>query len=238
MLIRRQGKAFVGFLLGISFFAVLALIFAPVFDGTNDLEFSDRLFNRLAKGSSNFLPALSSQVAKLENQELAVSLEMDSPGQAALATKVLSESAPATTAQGPVLNVKGNLTEVLGAAISDCQAMYSNHGEVLRQEYGMDPKEAMLIWHTALNGTAQALERGNNKNIAHAKMIQAVVTDGVEPAYNFYGIEAESVSRRAGITTFLLIFYLVYTLWWGFAIYFLFGGLGFSMTKARVKREI
>jgi hypothetical protein len=36
----------------------------------------------------------------------------------------------------------------------------------------------------------------------------------------------------------LLVFYLVYTLWWGFAIFYLFDGVGLSMKKARVKQEV
>jgi hypothetical protein len=34
------------------------------------------------------------------------------------------------------------------------------------------------------------------------------------------------------------VFYVVYTLWWGFAIFFIFEGIGLSMTKAKVKKEV
>jgi hypothetical protein len=238
MLIIHKGKAVAGLLLGVSFFVVLALIFAPVFKGESGLELSDQLFNRLAKGSSYFIPELSSELTKFENQEVAVSVEMESAEQAARARKVLSKVAPDTTAQGAVLSVKGNLGKLLGAALQDCKAMYLNNGDELREEYGMDAKEAILIWDEVLNGTAKVLQRGENRNIAQSKMILAVVTKGIEPAYNFYGIQPESVSHRAGITAFLLVFYLAYTLWWGFGIYFLFEGFGLAMTKARIKREI
>jgi hypothetical protein len=238
MVIRNRGKAVVGLLLAISFFAVLALIFAPIFKGGSGLELSDRLFNRLAKGSSYFIPSLSSRLTKFEKQGVSVSVEMESAGQATEALKIFSKAAPDTTAQGAVLNVKGNLGKLLGAALQDCEAMYLNNGDELRGKYGMDGKEAMVIWYSALNGTARELQIGKNRNIAQSKMIRAVVTEGIEPAYNFYGIEPESVSHRAGTTTFLLAFYLIYTIWWGFGIFFLFEGCGFAMTKARVKREI
>jgi hypothetical protein len=60
---------------------------------------------------------------------------------------------------------------------------------------------------------------------------------GVEVGYNFYGIEPKKASSKAGILSFALIFYVIYTLWWGYAILYLFHGLGLEM-KARVKREV
>ncbi|HXH48803.1 MAG TPA: hypothetical protein VNM47_05475 [Terriglobia bacterium] len=238
MLIIHKGKALAGLLLGVSFFVVLALIFAPVFKGYSGLELSDRLFNRLAKGSSYFVPELSSQLAEFDGQEVTVSVKMGSAERSAQAKRILSKAAPGTAAEGAVLMVKGNLGKLLGDALQDCKAMYLNHGDELKEKYGMDARESILIWHDVLNGTASVLQRGEDRNIAQSKMILAVVTKGLEPAYNFYGIEPESVSHRAGITAFLLIFYLAYTLWWGFGIYFLFEGCGLAMTKARIKREI
>lgn len=238
MLIRHNGKAFVGLLLGVSFFVVLALFFAPIFKGQSGLKLSDQLFNRLAKGSSYFVPELSSELAKCENQEIAVSVEMESAERAKRANSILSKAVPGTVAEGAVLIVKGNLGQLLGAALQDCKAMYLNNGDELREKYGMDAKDSMLIWNDVLNRMANALQRNKNRHIAESKMVLAVVTKGIEPAYNFYGIQPDSVRHRAGITAFLLVFYLAYTLWWGFGIYFLFEGFGFAMTKARKKREI
>jgi hypothetical protein len=238
MLIRNKGKAVIGLLLGISFIAVLALIFAPIIKGESGLELSDQLFNRLAKGSSYFIPSLSSRLTNFEKEEVAVSVEMESAGQARRALEILLKAGSETSAQGAVLNVKGSLGNLLGAALQDSKTMYLNHGDELREKYGMDEKEAMLIWYRALNGTAKELQKGSDRNIEQSKMVRAVVTEGIEPAYNFYGIQPESVSRKAGITAFLLVFYLVYTIWWGFGIFFLFEGIGFAMTKARVKREV
>ncbi len=238
MLIRHKRKALVGLLLGASFFVVLALIFAPVFKGVSGLELSDRLFNRLAKGSSYFIPVLSSELTKFENQEVTVSVEMENARRAVQARLILSKAAPDTTTQGAVLNVRANLAKMLGATLQDCRAMYLNHGDELRERYGMNAKEAMLIWYDVLTGVAKALQKGKHRNIAQSKMVLAVVAKGIEPAYNFYGFQPESVRHRAGITAFLLVFYLAYTLWWGFGIYFLFEGCGFAMTKARSKQEI
>ena len=217
---------------------VLALIFAPLFGGTNALKYSDALFNMLAKGSSYLVPQLSASVKRAQGQDVAVSVDMGSAAQAAAALKVLSKAAPDTTAEGTALNIRGDLAILLGAALADSKAMYFDRAGALRAEYGMDGNAVMLTWYGALNGAAKELQKGNRKSIAQSKLIQAVVTKGIEPAYNFSGIRPESVSRNVGPVTFLLAFYLLYTLWWGFAIYFLFEGFGLAMTKARVKREI
>ena len=238
MLIFHSGKAYAGMLLGVSFFIVLALFFAPIFRGQSGLTYSDHLFNRLAKGSSYFVPELSSELAKFENQEIAVNVQMESAERAVQAKSFLSKSAPDTAAEGAMLIVRGNLGSLLGAALQDCKTMYLNNGDELREKYGMDAKDSMLIWNDVLGGIAESLQRGKDRNIAQSKMVLGVVTKGIEPAYNFYGIQPDSVRQRAGITAFLLVFYLAYTLWWGFGIYFLFEGCGFAMTKARTKREI
>ena len=65
-----------------------------------------------------------------------------------------------------------------------------------------------------------------------------VTKKAVETAHNFYGIEAQKVTEKAGLMTGLLVFYVVYTMWWGFAIFYLFEGLGLTMKKAKVKKEI
>lgn len=238
MVIRRKGKAWLGLLLGVSFFIVLVLFCAPVFNGSNGLEQSDWLFNRLAKGSSYFIPDLRSAVGTVAEQRVAIAIPMDNPEQARQALTILSKAAPDSWVEGSTLRVSGKLAQVLGAALKDCDAMYLNHADEFRANYGMEGKEALFVWFNALNAIARELQKGSATDIANSKLVLSVVTKGIEPAYNFYGIQPETVSHRAGITTALLVFYLVYTVWWGFAIFYLCEGIGLAMTKARVKREV
>ena len=238
MIIRRKGKAWLGLLLGITFFLVLTVFCAPVFSGSNGLEQSDQLFNRLAKGSSYFIPALSSDVRNFEKQDVAVTIQMESAELASQARSILSKAAPDTTVQGTVLNVNGALAGILGAALKDCDAMYLNRADDLKANYGIEGKQTLVVWFTTLNAIAKELQKGNAADIAQSKIILTVISKGIEPAYNFYGIHPESVSHKAGLTSFLLVFYLVYTVWWGFAIFFFCEGFGLAMTKARVKREV
>ena len=60
----------------------------------------------------------------------------------------------------------------------------------------------------------------------------------IEASYNFYKVEAVQVKEKAGLMTFLLVFYVAYTMWWGFAIFFIFEGIGLTMSKAKVKKEV
>ena len=81
-------------------------------------------------------------------------------------------------------------------------------------------------------------ELKKEKLIAEANMISDVKKKAVETAYNFYGIAPEKVSDRVGIMTALLVFYVIYTMWYGFAIFYIFEGVGLSMKKAKVKKEV
>jgi hypothetical protein len=52
----------------------------------------------------------------------------------------------------------------------------------------------------------------------------------VECAYNYYGIEPWKVSEKLGLVVFSLVFYVVYTVWYGYAIIFLLEGWGFTLS--------
>jgi hypothetical protein len=227
----------IGLLLGITFFGILALIFSPVFGGgKNGLEYSDALFNKLAKGSSYFVPKLTGDLKGVEKQELAVSVKMEDADQAARAAKIFARVAPDTVSQGVQLSIKGNLSKLLGAVLEDSNAMYFNKGDEVREKYGIDEKEVMTTWWAALNRAVKELQK--SRKTEQSNIILEVMKKGIEPAYNFYKIDPQSISEKAFTATGLLVFYVLYTLWWGFAIFYLFDGLGLSMKKARVKREV
>ena len=51
----------------------------------------------------------------------------------------------------------------------------------------------------------------------------------IECSYNYFGIEAKKISDSVGIVTFSLVFYVGYTLWYGFAVMFMFEGWGMRL---------
>jgi hypothetical protein len=55
--------------------------------------------------------------------------------------------------------------------------------------------------------------------------------------YNFSGIAPEKVSSKTITLIVSLVFYVCYTIWWGFSIFFLFEGFGLAM-EAGKKEEM
>jgi hypothetical protein len=64
-----------------------------------------------------------------------------------------------------------------------------------------------------------------------------VVKKGVEVGYNFFGIQPQTASQEAVWLSLSLVFYVIYTLWWGIAILLIFHGVGLEM-KAGAKKEV
>jgi hypothetical protein len=73
--------------------------------------------------------------------------------------------------------------------------------------------------------------------IAEAQVVDQVLRRAVEPGNNFYSVEPVKVSDHIWLMSGMLIFYVIYTLWYGFAIFELFEGVGLAMTKSKVKQE-
>jgi len=237
MLITNKKAFNVGGLLGLSFFGVLFLIFSPIFNGKNGLVFSDDLFNKLSKGSSYFIPAVSNNAKKFVGKTFSVTIKMDKPEAVQLAVKLLSVvPGMQTEPKGGDLAIKGDLGELLAIILADSDAMYNNTGEKIFSKYQIDEKEVMSTWWAILSKSTKELQK--QKNIDEANIVSEVNKKGIEPAFNFYKIDAQSVADKAVTMTGLLVFYVVYTMWWGFAIFYLFDGLGLSMKKAKVKKEV
>ncbi|MEO5358759.1 MAG: hypothetical protein H7844_15880, partial [Nitrospirae bacterium YQR-1] len=97
-------------------------------------------------------------------------------------------------------------------------------------------KAVLKTWWIVLKAMDKQLKKDGK--IEEASIVSEVSKKTVEPAYNFYGIEAQSVKDKAILMTGLLVFYVIYTMWWGFAIFYIFEGIGLSMKKAKVKKEV
>jgi hypothetical protein len=70
----------------------------------------------------------------------------------------------------------------------------------------------------------------NQARYPEAEMISAVIKKGVECAYNFYGIEHERIADKIWVVLLSLVFYIVYTIWYGFALMFMFEGYGLRLS--------
>jgi len=227
----------IGVILGLTFLGVLTLIFSPVFgDGKNGLVYSDDMFNKLSKGSSYFIPKVAKSNEKYMNTTVSVSVKLDKPEQNAGAIKVLTVGGTEVKSSGTDLQINGNLGTLMAKILQDADDMYKNDGKRISDRYGVDEKEVMTSWWNVLKALDKELKKQGR--IDESKIVSDVMKKAVEPAFNFYQIDAQKVADKAGTMTGLLVFYVIYTMWWGFSIFYIFDGIGLTMKKAKVKKEV
>jgi len=226
-----------GAFLAVTFAGVLALIFSPIFgDGRNGLVYADDMFNKLSKGSSYFIPKVMKSNEQFANTTMDVIVKIDKPEQMDDTKALLAVAGVDAKNASPELRIRGNLGSLMSKVLQDADDMYKNNGTVVAARYGLDEKKVMESWHVMLKGVDKALKKQGK--IEDAKIVSDVMKKAVEPAYNYYKVEAQNVVDKAGIMTGLLIFYVAYTMWWGFAIFYMFDGIGLTMKKAKVKKEV
>ncbi len=244
MLIRNKKPFSIGAFFAVTFLGVLFMIFSPVFGGKNGLQFADDSFNRLSKGSSYFIPKVAKSNEQFMGKTFVVSIKAqkpdDKPGDAEKRAeniaKVFTTAGAKVEINGTQLKIEGDLGKVLSSALQDSDDMFKNEGEKIKARYGVeDEKKMFRQWHNALSSIDKEFKK--EKKIEEAKMVSEVVKKAVEPAYNFYKIDGQKVADHAGMLSGLLIFYVAYTMWWGYSIFYMFEGIGLTMKKAKVKKE-
>ncbi len=235
MLIRDKKTFGIGLVLFFTFLIVLGIMFAPFFGGENALKAADKLFNSISKGSTYYIPELLKNTQALGDAKFEAAIKLRTDELAQKAQKILTVAGNQVSLAGSQLTIKGELRGTLTAALKDSDSMFHNRDSELTQRYGIGGKEALFIWWTVLKEIEKDLTKQGH--FKEASFVSTVIKKGVEVAYNFFGISPESAVSKAGILTFALVFYVVYTLWWGVAILYLFEGIGLEM-KAGAKKEV
>jgi len=212
------------------------------------LEYADELFNKLAKGSCYQIPKLKKEVEKYKGVVLDVVIDAkkptDKPGdaekRAERIAKVFTINGAKAKVQGSNVHITGDFGAIMAAALEDSDQMYHNNGDYIKKKYGVEEDEMMKQmfrqWHNAF--TAIHKQFVLQKKAEEASFIKKVMTAAIEPAYNFYGIEAVKIKEKAGLAAGLLVFYVLYTILYGFGVLYLFEGLGLSAKKPKVKKEV
>ena len=96
-------------------------------------------------------------------------------------------------------------------------------------------KTIVKAWWAVLDPSIKELQK--QKLIQEAKVVGQVNKRGLEPGYNFYGINSEKVLDNVLPLVGLLAFYVLYTMWYGYAIFDMFAGIGLGMSKPKTKSE-
>ncbi len=233
MLIVHKRPFYTGLVMAAGFAAVLIVMFLPVIGGRTPLQAADDLFNSVAKHSSYYIPELREHAQAYRDTPLDMRLTLPDAEAAAKAAAVLKSGGAEASANGAVVSLRGSLGRLLGAALDNADTLFKNRGEVASSQ-GLGAKEGMFAWWQVLKQVNKQLRAKGD--FQKASDVEEVISKGVEVGYNFYGIQPKAAGAYAGILGLALVFYLVYTMWWGYSIMWLCDGIGLQM-KASGKRE-
>jgi len=226
-MIQKKKEFSLGLAMLIGFFVVLVLIFSPLFDGHNGLEYLDRLYNSIAKGSAYYIPKVQEDIKQMGESSVDLTLTMDSPAQAQQTAPLFMQAGALVNVSDVKLRVSGSFGKMLSACLEDADAMYHNNGRKLADKYGYNERQALFNWYRAFKSAEKALQ--NEKKFKEAKVVVQLNQKALETAYNFYQVEPQKIMDRFWVVIFSLTFYVVYTMWYGFAILFMFEGWGMQL---------
>ncbi|WP_320172239.1 hypothetical protein [Maridesulfovibrio sp.] len=213
-------------LLGV-FFVVLAIMFQPIFKGKNALAYLDSMYNSISKGSVNYIASLRGNVKDFGPKDVAIKLSYSSQEQAEQSEQLFGKAGVTVVRDGKVLEVKGSVQAILYSCLDDADLMYHNKSGELEGKYGIEARRTTYNWWTSLGLMEKAFN--GQKEFKVAKLSTTVKKKAVETAYNYYEIVPMDITDELGVVIFSLIFYVVYTLWYGFAIMFVFEGWGLNL---------
>ena len=240
MLVYDKKHFTMGTILSVVFFIVLAYMFSPSFKGAhgnkvNAFHASDNLFNSIAKGSTNYFPRLKEGNAAYKGHDIDLTLHLGTAELAAKSALILNQAGMLAQNDGPSVVIKGDLYTEVHQAIVDAENMFNNKDDLLEAQYNMSGKEALYVWWKTFK--TMDVELKHAKDFKAAKFVSEVVNRGIEVGYNFFGVVPQSSTSKAGMLVFSLTFYVIYTLLWGFAIFYLFEGIGLQMSSGS-KKEV
>jgi hypothetical protein len=217
----------IGIFLMATFIAVMIGIFMPLVDGDNALDYLDNLYNSISKGSAYYIPKVQHLVEEHGSEEVTLNLKMPTAEAAESASPLFVRAGATTAVESNNLMVHGDLESIFMTCLEDAESAYHNLNEELEARYGVGARPALYSWWQALLAMEKDLNR--QKLFAAARLTHAVQAKTVECAYNYYGIEAQEITNRWGTVLFSLVFYVLYTIWYGYGIMYIFEGLGFEL---------
>ncbi|MDL2121558.1 MAG: hypothetical protein LWX51_00435 [Deltaproteobacteria bacterium] len=226
-MIANKKEFYGGFGLLVGFFVILFIIFSPVFNGQNGMEYLDDLYNSISKGSANYIPKVKKETDTFKGNTVNMALKMADENQAQQTAMLFTNAGATAEVSGAQLNVSGDLGNILTNCLEDSKSMYNNDGATVSNKYGYNERQVLYNWHTALKAADKDLKK--QKLFKEAKVVALVIKKVVETSYNYYTIEPQKITDKMGIVIFSLVFYVCYTLWYGFAILFMFEGWGLRL---------
>ncbi len=234
MLITDKKHFTLGLTMAIIFAVIMFSMFVPFFEhNENAFQASDRLFNRISKDSSYYMPEMFKLAESQNGTIVQVDITLGGENFNEYAKTMLTSAGMTVEDLEGKLIVQGDLGRMMAASLRDADAMFFNKGEEVQARYSIPERSAMYTWWLIYGAMDKDLK--HQSVFAPAAVLGKVKNKGIEVAYNYYGISPISAASNWGILTFSLIFYVAYTLWWGYAIFYLCEGLGLVMKKGAKK---
>lgn len=242
MLVHAKAPFIRGCLLLISFLVLFVIMLMPLMkdelgNHMTGLQYADNVFNELSKGSSYFIPGVRNSVKTVEGKSVELSIKLKKADLAELAGLVLEKSgATEVHVENGKVTFSGNLGVILTSATDDANNLYNNDADAVAQKYDGQPAlKVAAAWWYLLSPSIKELQKQHK--IEEAQVVDNVMRRAIEPGNNFFSVPPAKVSEHLILMSAMLIFYVLYTLWYGFAIFELFEGMGLAMTKSKVKQE-
>jgi len=216
-----------GFFMMVAFLIVLFVMFMPVFGGHNALNYFDSLYNSISKGSAYYIPDLKKKVEKSPAKNITVTLGMKDDAEAKTVGTLLMKTGAMVNVSGSQIKASGEMNTIMAAALEDTDNLFHNRGDAVKGKYQMDERLAGYGWWVGIKAIVKDLNRQHL--FAEAKQLAELNKKAVECAYNYYGIVPQNIGDKWGIVFFSLAFYVIYTIWYGYSILFMFEGWGLKL---------
>jgi hypothetical protein len=218
----------IGLALIAGFFAALFAIFSPLFEGgRNTIDYLDGVFNAISKDSAYYIPGIAQRARRHEGTAVTLSLRAADDGEAARLERLLAGAGAAVAREGAALKVSGDLGRLAAGVLADADLAFKNDGAAILARHGAEARLVLYDWHRALAAMIRDLDKQHK--FAEARTLHDIQTRAVEPAYNYYGVVATPMRDMIWVTLAALIGYVLYTVWYGYAILFLFEGWGLRL---------
>ena len=216
--------------------SVIVLGFLPLIDGRSALVWADDLFNQLAKNSTDHLDEAKQRAQPYEGLEIDISVNpMDVVDDGKVARIVSMAGLEGRAIGDGRVRITGDLGRLSREAIADGELAFRNHTDRLAANRGMPSSEAIYCWWIIFDGlTRRYVQEGRGQD---ANFTRFVSTKVLEPAYNFRGIEARRTDQCIRPLVLLLSAYIVFALWYGFSMLYLFEGLGIPVRGSADRSE-
>ncbi|MBU2648355.1 hypothetical protein KKI24_26855 [bacterium] len=211
-----------GLLLG--FAAVLVFMFLPLIQGKNMIDYFDNLYNTISKGSAYYIPKLKKDAVRHEGKPVSLVLKIEDDAIRRDLAQVLTVNGLTVESAPGEISLNADFGKLVGISLEDTDLMFANQGAKIAARYNLPEKNVLFVWWKGLNAVEKSLTR--QKQYSEAKFVGTVVQKGVETAYNYYGISVQNIGDQVYAVVFSLVFYVVYTLWFGMGIMYLFKGIG------------